>query len=211
MTNIEKIRTFIDLMRSHAIAIGYTRHLNKADAALAELERAAAPAPTQDAIAGAVADILGDAYHCERAWSAWSHGTMTEDDFYSVNESDTPNEIAAKVAELYAAPPAPVAEIREVVVTDEMCERIYMRYLETQDPGCKPTRQIARVWLDAWRAELGPALGLVEIREPTPEECEKIARKYRGTGVGYTEGALRRYGRDLFAAVAAVLWPKEGL
>lgn len=29
----------------------------------------------------AIDNILADLYHCGRCWTAWSHGTMTEDDF----------------------------------------------------------------------------------------------------------------------------------
>ncbi len=99
-------------------------------------------------------------------------------------------------------------------VDDAMCERIYMRYLETQEPGCKPVRQIARVWLEAWRSELGPALGMVEIREPTPEECERICTEYerllmRECTCGGRECTCG--GRDAFDAVRNVMWPKEGL
>lgn len=139
MTPYDKIRAALELADNFDDAYSTSSErdakneaMTEALAALAELERVAAPVPTQEAIAGAVADILGDAYHCTRAWSAWSYGTMTEDDFYSVSESDTPNEIAAKVAGLYAAPPAPVAEIREP--TPEECERIYAFWLNSE--GC---------------------------------------------------------------------------
>ena len=84
--------------------------------------------------------------------------------------------VAINVRPLYAAPPAPVAEIREVVVTDEMCDSAYLRRWKSQTSlsGAEPDdedRQWAREWLAAWRAELGPTLGLVELKEPTPEEC----------------------------------------
>ncbi|MGX6999870.1 hypothetical protein [Caballeronia sp. KNU42] len=35
----------------------------------------------------AVAEALGDAYDCDRVWSAWSVGTMRQDDFYPVADS----------------------------------------------------------------------------------------------------------------------------
>ena len=34
----------------------------------------------------AVAEALGDAYDCTRVWSAWSYGTMSQDDFFLVAE-----------------------------------------------------------------------------------------------------------------------------
>lgn len=36
----------------------------------------------------AVAEALGEAYDCDRVWSAWSYGTMSQDDFWPVAESD---------------------------------------------------------------------------------------------------------------------------
>lgn len=35
-----------------------------------------------------VAEALGDTLVCTRAWSAWSYGTMSEEDFYSAHEDD---------------------------------------------------------------------------------------------------------------------------
>lgn len=111
---------------------------------------------------------------------------------------------------LYAAPPAPVAEIRDVVVTDEMCDRAYIGKwrgvpeLIGHEPDDED-RQWSREWLEAWRSELGPALGLVEIREPTPEECERICTEYERLLM--REGTCG--GRDAFDAVRAVMWPKS--
>jgi hypothetical protein len=39
-------------------------------------------------VCDAVAEALGDAYDCMRVWSAWSYGTMGQDDFWPVAESD---------------------------------------------------------------------------------------------------------------------------
>jgi len=110
---------------------------------------------------------------------------------------------------LYTVPPAPVAEIRDVVVTDEMCDRAYIGKwrgvpeLIGHEPDDED-RQWSREWLEAWRSELGPALGLVEIREPTPEECERICTEYERLLM--REGTCG--GRDAFDAVKIVMWPK---
>ncbi|MFL9904591.1 hypothetical protein PQR71_41770 [Paraburkholderia fungorum] len=45
-------------------------------------------------VCDAVAEALGDAYDCDRAWSAWSYGTMSQDDFWPVADS------AERVAEI---------------------------------------------------------------------------------------------------------------
>lgn len=39
-----------------------------------------------DVIHDALAASLGDAYDCTRVWSAWSYGTMGEDDFEPVRD-----------------------------------------------------------------------------------------------------------------------------
>ena len=53
-----------------------------------------------------IAEHLRDTYHCTRVWRAWQVGTMGEDDFCPVDESDTPVEIADAVLAALAAQPA---------------------------------------------------------------------------------------------------------
>ena len=112
----------------------------------------------------------------------------------------------ANLRPLYAAPPAPVAEIREVVVTDEMCARVGDAWYAGF--GNRAAMASGRDMIAAVRAELGPALGLVELKWPTPEECERICTEYERLLM--REGTCG--GRDAFDAVRAVMWPKsEGL
>ena len=159
-------------------------------AALAELERAAA-----EPVAWMWEDMLGISH------TYVSPKRPTWPDAGAISEMAA----AINVRPLYAAPPAPVAEIREVAVTDEMCERVFARACGTEvsDGAFRVTRKL----LAAWRAELGPALGLVELKEPTPEECERICTEYERLLM--REGTCG--GRDAFDAVRAVMWPKEGL
>jgi hypothetical protein len=53
-------------------------------------ESFAKPKPEQEPVAlrTALADALGCVYVCNRTWSAWGVGTMTQDDFYPAAESD---------------------------------------------------------------------------------------------------------------------------
>ena len=56
-----------------------------------------------------IAEHLSGTYHCTRVWEAWNVGTMSQDDFEDVSESDTPAELAdAILAEISTAaqPPA---------------------------------------------------------------------------------------------------------
>lgn len=67
--------------------------------------QAAVPAPSKATLAQVLRDGLAGALYCNRTWSAWQVGTMTEDDFSTVDESDTPEELADVVLALLAARP----------------------------------------------------------------------------------------------------------
>ena len=58
--------------------------------------------PTVSTLTSAIAGALSGTWHCMRVWEAWHHGTMSEDDFEPVAESETPREIAEIVAGMYA-------------------------------------------------------------------------------------------------------------
>ncbi|WP_431509786.1 hypothetical protein [Variovorax sp. DAIF25] len=64
-------------------------------------------APLRDRLVDLLATHLSGTYHCTRVWSAWHVGTMSEDDFEDVGESDTPTEIADAI--LAALTPPAVA------------------------------------------------------------------------------------------------------
>jgi len=102
-----------------------------------------------------------------------------------------------------AAQPAPKFEAPEV--TRPMCHGAWARFWS--EPNSGDSCDQAKRWLEAWRTELGPALGLVELREPTPEECERIEEEYARN----ERRVYPRRGRDMADAVIAVMWPKEGL
>lgn len=103
-------------------------------------------------------------------------------------------------AMLNSAPQPP-----EVVVSDEMAKKVAHYY--HHHPVRNSNAADGRDMIDAVQSILGPALGMVELKEPTPEECERICTAY--------ERLLMRVetcgGRDAFDAVRAVMWPKEGL
>lgn len=62
--------------------------------------------PDVDALADKIAECLRGTYHCNRVWEAWHVGTMSQDDFEPVDESETPREIAEEIAALLAPTPA---------------------------------------------------------------------------------------------------------
>ena len=64
----------------------------------------------RDALIDAIAQGLHGTWHCTRVWEAWHVGTMSQDDFEPVDESETPTEIADAVLALLAAPPTAQAE-----------------------------------------------------------------------------------------------------
>lgn len=64
----------------------------------------------RDALIDAIAQGLHGTWHCTRVWEAWHVGTMSQDDFEPVDESETPTEIADAVLALLAAQPTAQAE-----------------------------------------------------------------------------------------------------
>jgi hypothetical protein len=59
-----------------------------------------AAALDRDALVDLIAKHLSGTYHCTRVWTAWGVGTMSQDDFADVGESDTPAEIADAIMAL---------------------------------------------------------------------------------------------------------------
>lgn len=83
--------------------------LSLARARISDLESAASAEPValdRDTLVDLIAVHLSGTYHCTRVWSAWSFGTMSEDDFEDVSESDTPSELADAILARLAAPVA---------------------------------------------------------------------------------------------------------
>lgn len=64
----------------------------------------------RDALVDLIADHLSGTYHCTRVWEAWSVGTMSEEDFEDVGESETPSELADAIVARFAAPVADALE-----------------------------------------------------------------------------------------------------
>jgi len=168
-------------------------------AALAELEKAAA-----EPVAWMWDDMLGISHtYVSPKRPTWPDAGASPEMAVAIN-----------VRPLYAAPPAPVAKIREAVVTDDVLQSAFLRACAISD-GQGPRgldiggtdNDEASIWLEAWRSELGPTLGLVDLKEPTPEECERICTEYERLLM--REGTCG--GRDAFDAVRNVMWPKEGL
>lgn len=82
--------------------------------------------PTREKLETLIAGLLSLTYHTTRCWSAWQTNTMTEDDFYPADESETPGEIANAVLALYAHPQPGIAP-KWVMLTDA---DIYEMYVE---------------------------------------------------------------------------------
>ena len=68
---------------------------------------------SREALADKFAEMLRDTYHCTRVWSAWQVGTMSEDDFLPVEESETPYELADEVLAMLAAGISAIAALKE--------------------------------------------------------------------------------------------------
>ena len=70
----------------------------------------------RESVIEAIAEALGDAYDCTRVWSAWSYGTMSQDDFSLVAEDRSRLEEIADAAMLAAAPTPPVSEDKDKII-----------------------------------------------------------------------------------------------
>ncbi len=76
---------------------------------------------TEDArerVMEAIAGALGYAFDCTRVWSAWSYGTMSEDDFSLVREDDGRLGEIADAAIAAIQPPQPVRSVSDEDVPD---------------------------------------------------------------------------------------------
>ena len=95
-------------------------------------------------------------------------------------------------------------------VSDTMARKLWREWFDAS--GITGVES-AHFWLKALRRELGPALGLVEIREPTPEECTDMAEWFKSECAACCINPQESadYGRAIFDAVKIVMWPKEGL
>jgi hypothetical protein len=82
----------------------------------AMLAPTAALTPEQrQSVIDAIAEALGGAYDCTRVWSAWSVGTMSQDDFALVAEDgDRLDEITDAVIQALATPKAPSTPVATV-------------------------------------------------------------------------------------------------
>ena len=118
----------------------------------------------RDALIDAIAQGLHGTWHCTRVWEAWHVGTMSQDDFEPVDESETPTEIADAVLALLASStpqPAPAGATPECltcsdhgavgnILTAEPCPDCTR--LNTQPaPATQPAQAAEPVaWLDPW-------------------------------------------------------------
>ena len=140
--NLAKIRAALEQARQLIPEYcGIRTQYDDAFAALAELERAAAE-PLFILTTGAI-DSDGE----QDDWDIECDSQRRLDAFCAARPGSEVN--------LYAAPPAPVAEIREP--TPEECERIYSFWLSAE--GCNgrtPGERMGMIMFDAVRAVMWP-------------------------------------------------------
>ena len=96
---------------------GEQLYIEQLEAEIAKLKAIPASAPeVRESVIEAIAEALGDAYDCTRVWSAWSYGTMSQDDFSLVAEDRSRLEEIADAAMLAAAPTPPVSEDKDKII-----------------------------------------------------------------------------------------------
>ena len=99
----------------------------------------------RDALIDTIAQGLHGTWHCTRAWEAWHVGTMSQDDFEPVDESETPTEIADAVLALLAAPPAAQAQAISVEPARAVSETVNFTDQSTVSPIEKARRYLTHV------------------------------------------------------------------
>ena len=186
--------------------------MKQIDTIRAALEMATGGRPSNIAAAQEALAALAELERAEPV--AWVIGKPTHGHeigrYLAWNAGHVPHSVGSAAEPLYAAPPAPVAEIREVEVTDAVARKVFNAWIDARwrlNEG--QDVKYGHAMIAAVRSELGPALGLVELKEPTPEECERIYKHWEQKATGARP--LCQSGMDMFDACRAVLWPKEGL
>lgn len=107
----EAFKRYIEECDELSITPDYAGAFNAAWKARAAVEADRAQrVPDVDALADKIAECLHGTYHCNRVWEAWHVGTMSQDDFEPVDESETPREIAEEIVALLASTPAQPAQ-----------------------------------------------------------------------------------------------------
>ena len=82
--------------------------------------------------------------------------------FYCIQGADAVSEADKKQAgRVYAAAIAAAPQFETVEVTDDLCNSAWLRRHAVGPSISETETTIARNWLAAWRAELGPTLGMV--------------------------------------------------
>lgn len=97
-----QMRALLMQAESIEIEVDESSDLAVAKARIAELEAQSAIGRRavgidRDLLVDRIAEALSGTYYCTRVWGAWSYGTMTQNDFCDVGESETPAEIADMV------------------------------------------------------------------------------------------------------------------
>ncbi len=103
-------------------------HSKERDALAAQLDamgKGEALSELAERIEGIIACNMYGVYHCTRVWEAWSVGTMSEEDFESYAESDSPRELAEMIAEALQSAQAPKALAPEPLTDEQAIEALW--------------------------------------------------------------------------------------
>ncbi len=162
--------------------------------------RPAAVEALRERLRYAIADSLGDIYVCSRVWSAWSYGTMSEDDFAPAADDDDvlDNLVDAAIAALAQPPEAPAArlapdggEVSRLVLqpTDEQINELWRQ--ANNAPWIKGEvlavhRRFARALLAASASVRGLATEASPDVAKMVEEAKKLVRQLNSSA--YSQG-----------------------
>lgn len=149
--------------------------------------------PDREALADLIAEHLRGTYHCTRVWNAWNVGTMSQEDFEPIDESDTPGEIADAIIAKLDADRAARAQAPAAV--EPVASQVPVHWRAVLDPEQVPHQlnpdlhdvgfrreRSGRSWVaeqldfKGWRYTLEPLYAAPTTKaEPALKQCESVA------------------------------------
>lgn len=138
---------------------------------------------TVEALTDKIAELLRGTYHCTRVWEAWSVGTMSQDDFEPVDESETPREIAETLHAMIGAQAPASTRPADASISGQRVDTLPAGWREIveqliachDEPTC-PAVAVAKEWLAAAPQAPAPtpAHHVVDLFDAYKQACNLV-------------------------------------
>lgn len=106
----------------------------------------------QQTVVDAIKELIADDYACTRVWEAWQVGTMTQEDFMALSETERAEEIYGLIEEhilfdLNEIDNKPWRVFRQLAKLAPDCETDYTRYARFYEAGgSKVVESMIALW-----------------------------------------------------------------